>query len=121
MSQRLAAPVSGALSVEDSQRLRWLRGIEIALVLTCAVVCLKIRSIRVGFFYQLFVGTTLLALRHVRSKSFIGLFKTIDERYRDFGDKVQYEGPYDFHSEVEMSKLLSKLKHIRAKGGTRQE
>eukprot|EP00752_Nemacystus_decipiens_P005758 g5207.t1 len=37
--------------------------------------------------------------------------------YRDFGDKVQYEGPYDFHTEADMPKLLSKLKHIRAKGG----
>lgn len=30
---------------------------------------------------------------------------------------MQYEGPYDFHTETEMSKLLSKLQHIRAKGG----
>eukprot|EP00903_Cladosiphon_okamuranus_P013851 g12888.t1 len=37
--------------------------------------------------------------------------------YRDFGDNVQYEGPYDFHTEAEMPELLNKLKHIRAKGG----
>lgn len=43
------------------------------------------------------------------------------QRYRDFGDKVQYEGPYDFHTEAEMSILLDKLKHIRAKGGDQVE
>ncbi|CAM9496542.1 unnamed protein product [Hapterophycus canaliculatus] len=37
--------------------------------------------------------------------------------YRDYGDKVRYEGPYDFHTEAEMPKLLHKLKNIKAVGG----
>lgn len=60
----------------------------------------------------------------IRSKSthpHIRWIIIVDDRYRDFGDKVQYEGPYDFHTEVDMSKLLNKLKHIRATGGKKNE
>lgn len=38
-------------------------------------------------------------------------------RYRDFGDRKQYEGPFDFHTEAELSVLLDKLKNIKAYGG----
>lgn len=30
---------------------------------------------------------------------------------------MQHEGPYDFHTESEMSKLLGKLNGIKASGG----
>ena len=38
-------------------------------------------------------------------------------RYRDFGDKRRYEGPYDFCGEDELPGLLAKLRNIRAYGG----
>lgn len=37
--------------------------------------------------------------------------------YRDFGDAVRYEGPFDFHTEDELPKLLDKLNSIKASGG----
>ncbi|CAM9867934.1 unnamed protein product [Ectocarpus sp. 4 AP-2014] len=37
--------------------------------------------------------------------------------YRDFGDKVRCEGPYDFHTEDKIPQLLDKLQHIKATGG----
>ncbi|CAN0020957.1 unnamed protein product [Scytosiphon promiscuus] len=37
--------------------------------------------------------------------------------YRDYGDRVRYEGPYDFHTEAEMPNLLNNLKDIKAVGG----
>ena len=38
-------------------------------------------------------------------------------RYRDFGDKVQYEGPFNFHSEEDLPRLVKKLEDIKADGG----
>ena len=37
-------------------------------------------------------------------------------RYRDFGDKRRYEGPYDFCGEDELPELLAKIRNIRAYG-----
>lgn len=37
--------------------------------------------------------------------------------YRDFGDKVQYEGPFNFQNEEELPKLAQKLRGIKADGG----
>lgn len=42
---------------------------------------------------------------------------TCNDRYRDFGDRKRYEGPYDFHTEDELPDLMEKLKDIRADGG----
>ena len=38
-------------------------------------------------------------------------------RYRDFGDKKRFEGPFDFCREDELPGLLAKLRKIRAYGG----
>ena len=38
-------------------------------------------------------------------------------RYRDFGDKKRYEGPFDFCGEDELPGLLAKLRKIKAYGG----
>ena len=45
-----------------------------------------------------------------------GRFSSPPRRYRDFGDKVQYES-LDFHREQDLDKLIAKLKKIRAYGG----
>lgn len=37
--------------------------------------------------------------------------------YRDFGDKVQYEGPFNFQNEEDLPKLAQKLRGIKADGG----
>ncbi len=43
-------------------------------------------------------------------------FSAAPHRYRDFGDKVQYES-FDFHKEQDLDKLITKLKKIKAYGG----
>lgn len=40
--------------------------------------------------------------------------------YRDYGDKMQYEGPFNFQSEEELPKLAQKLKDIKADGGKKK-